>query len=303
MSNAPTLLVMAAGLGSRFGGIKQMSPVGEAGEFIIDYSVYDAWRAGFRKVVFIVREELVAPMKEHFGTSLDGRMECEYVVQSLQDLPDGFKCPETRVKPWGTGHAVWCARNAIKGNFAIVNGDDFYGRQSFEAMAEFLNSADCTPKSCGMVAFRLNNTLSENGTVSRGICSVNAEGLLTDIVERTAIEAQPGGKARFQEADGTWVPLTGLEPASMNLWGFSDSFFAQLDTQLKDFLQANIDTPKKEFFVPTVVHNLIAQGWKTYVRNSTERWFGMTYTADREIVQNELRKLTDAGVYPHGLWK
>ena len=299
----PTLLVMAAGLGSRFGGIKQMSPVGEAGEFIIDYSVYDAWRAGFGKVVFIVRDELLAPMKEHFGSHLDGRIECEYVIQSLQTLPEGFACPATRAKPWGTGHAVWCARNAIQGNFAIVNGDDFYGKQSFAAMAEYLNSADCGPRDYGMVAFRLNNTLSENGTVSRGICTVDAQGLLTDVVERTAIEAQPGGAARFQEADGSWSPLTGQEPASMNLWGFNDSLFGQLDIQLKEFLQANIDEPKKEFFVPTVVHNLIGQGWRVHVRHSTERWFGLTYTEDRQIVLDELRRLTESGVYPHGLWR
>ena len=299
---SPTLLVLAAGLGSRYGGIKQMDPVGPGGEFILDYSVYDAWRAGFKSVVFIVREELVEPLKEHFGNGLEGKLEVAYVIQAKNDLPAPFACPETRVKPWGTGHAVWCARNVITGPFGMVNADDFYGKESFAEMAKLLASPEFNDTACGMVAFRLNNTLSENGSVSRGICSVDANGLLTGVVERTTIEAQPEGRARYQDENGAWQPLTGLEPASMNLWGFPQSAFAEIDAQLKDFLAANVNEPKKEFFIPSVVNTLVAKGWKAHVRNSPEKWFGMTYTEDRAIVRDQIAALTKNGVYPEKLW-
>ncbi len=300
---SPTLLVLAAGMGSRYGGIKQMDPVGPDGEFILDYSVYDAWRAGFDKVVFIIREELEEPLREHFGNRLDGKVEVKYVVQSLDKLPEGFKTPETRKKPWGTGHAVWCAKDAIQGPFAMVNADDFYGKDSFTEMAKLLADKNFNDTACGIVAFRLNNTLSENGSVSRGICTVK-DGLLTDVVERTTIEALPAGKARFQNEDGSWTELTGEEPTSMNLWGFPGSLFSKLDAQLKEFLAANINEPKKEFFIPSVVNTLIKQdGWKSLVRTSPEKWFGMTYSEDRKIVLEQVKKLTAEGVYPNGLWR
>ncbi len=303
MSSTPTLLVLAAGMGSRYGGIKQMDPVGPDGEFILDYSIYDAWRAGFGKVVLVIREELEAPLREHFGNRLEGKVEVEYVVQSLDRLPQGFTTPETRKKPWGTGHAIWCARNAIQGSFAMVNADDFYGRDSFTEMARLLADPAFGKTTCGIVAFRLNNTLSENGSVSRGICAVE-NGHLTDVVERTTIEALPGGKARYQNEDGSWTPLTGEEPTSMNLWGFPVELFPELDRQLQEFLQANLQEPKKEFFIPTVVNTLIKQkGWTSLVRTSPERWFGMTYSEDRKLVLDQVKKLTAQGVYPACLWR
>lgn len=300
---SPTLLVLAAGMGSRYGGIKQMDPVGPDGEFILDYSVYDAIRAGFKQVVFIIRQELEAPLREHFGNRLEGKIEAKYVVQSLDKVPEGYTTPASRQKPWGTGHAVWCAREAIQGPFAMVNADDFYGKESFAEATKLLGDPGFNDSSCGIVAFRLNNTLSENGSVSRGICAV-ADGLLTDVVERTTIEALPGGKARFQDDDGSWKELTGLEPTSMNLWAFPASVFTELDAQWKEFLAANIQEPKKEFFIPTVVNTLIKKNsWKCIARTSPEKWFGMTYSADRAIVLEQVKKLTADGVYPAGLWR
>ncbi len=299
----PTLLVLAAGMGSRYGGIKQMDPVGPDGEFILDYSVYDALRAGFGKVVFIIREELEEPLREHFGNRLDGKIEVEYVVQSLDRLPEGYVVPETRKKPWGTGHAIWCARNAIQGPFAMVNADDFYGKDSFLEMAKLLQDPSFTDKTCGIVAFRLNNTLSEHGSVSRGICAVE-NNRLTDVVERTTIEAVAGGSARYQNEDGSWTPLTGQEPTSMNLWGFPVTIFAQLDQQLREFLDKNLQEPKKEFFIPTVVNTLIKEkGWDSLVRTSPEKWFGMTYAEDRQLVLEQVKALTAQGVYPARLWR
>ncbi len=298
----PSLLVLAAGLGSRYGGIKQMDPVGPHGEFILDYSVFDAWRAGFKRVVFIIRKELEAPLREHFGRKLDGRMEMEFVVQSLDELPAGYTVPTGRTKPWGTGHAIWCARNAIRGPFAAINADDFYGRRSFEQLTDFFKSAQFTPTSCAMVAFQLNRTLSENGTVSRGICSANDEGLLTGIVERTSI-VPDGTAAKYQDEDGTWKPLTGLEPASMNLWGFPDALFPRLEELLIEFLKQNGTAMKAEFYIPFAVNSLIANaGWKAYLRTTPEHWFGMTYPQDHQMVTSRIATLTQEGVYPENLW-
>ena len=299
----PTLVVLAAGMGSRYGGIKQMDPVGPDGEFILDYSVYDAWRAGFRRVVFIVREDIEEALRGHFAGRLDGRIEADYAVQRLTDLPTGYECPSGRAKPWGTGHAIWCARHAVKGPFAAINADDFYGRRSFEELAAFLNGPELTDSSCALVAFRLANTLSENGSVSRGICTGDADGMLADIVERTSIEPDGAG-ARFKDERGEWQPLTGEEPASMNLWAFPDTLFPKLEALLKEFLDAHIGEPKSEFYIPTVVNTLLQRReWRVYLRRSPEKWFGMTYSADRAMVLERLAELTRIGEYPAGLWR
>jgi len=297
-----SLLVLAAGLGSRYGGIKQMDPVGPEGEFVIDYSVYDAWRAGFRKVVFIIREELEAPLKEHFAANLAGRMDMEFVCQRLTDLPDGLQCPATRQKPWGTGHAIWCARNVLQGQFACINADDFYGAESFRVLADFLQSEAAQRGDFALVAYQLAKTLSDFGTVSRGICRVE-DGKMQDVVERTSIRRNAAGQVEFEE-NGQKFPLTGEEPTSLNLWGFSETLFPHLDRLFKEFLKTNLQEPKKEFFIPTVVDTLVKGGIvQVHALPTTERWFGMTYPEDRQLVVENIAKLTAQGLYPARLWE
>lgn len=298
-----TLLVLAAGLGSRYGGIKQMDPVGIGGGYVLDYSMFDAVRAGFTKVVLVIRDELEEHLREHFR-QLDGRLEIQYVTQRLNDLPAPFKCPEGRTKPWGTGHAIWTARNAINTPFAAINADDFYGAQTFRVLADFLLGPECNDDTYAMVAFRLSNTLSENGTVSRGICKDDGNGYLASVVERTSIEGTANGGACFKDDDGSWKPLTGEEPASMNFWGFTPSLFPRLETLFKDFLTAHGQAPKSEFYIPFVVDALIKQGTcRARMLKTPERWFGMTYSQDRELVVSKIRELTSKGVYPADLWK
>ena len=297
-----TLLVLAAGMGSRYGGIKQMDPVGQAGEFVLDYSVYDAWRAGFNRVVFVIREELEAPLREHFGDRLEQRLEVAYVNQRLEDLPPGFDVPPERAKPWGTGHAVWSAREAIDGPFGVINADDFYGPGAYRLLADFLRSAPSDANGYCMVAYRLANTLSPHGSVARGICTVDENNLLRRVVERTAIELTPAGP-RFQQADGSWGTLTGEEPASLNLWGFNASIFAELARLFKLFLTRSAADPKAEFFIPTVVDTLIKeQRCRTTVLQTDEHWFGMTYQQDRQRVVEEIRARIEAGIYGPDLW-
>ncbi|NMA42719.1 MAG: nucleotidyltransferase [Oligosphaeraceae bacterium] len=300
--HSPSILVLAAGLGSRYGGIKQMDPVGPHGEFVLDYSVFDAWRAGFRKAVLVIREELEEPLREHFAGKMDGKMQVDYVCQRLDDLPAPFVCPSSRQKPWGTGHAIWSARHALKGRFAVINADDFYGAQSYQILSKFLSSSDCEQDTYAMVAYRLANTLSEHGAVSRGICRVDEQGFLQDVVERTSIEPTERG-ARYKDESGNWQPLTGEEPASLNLWGFADGLFAQMELLFKQFLKNHGQEEKSEFFIPSVVDSLIKAGQcRTKVLNTPEHWFGMTHASDREIVVERIAKLTAEGVYPQRLW-
>ena len=296
-----TLVVLAAGLGSRYGGIKQMDPIGANGEFVLDYSMFDALRAGFDKVVLVIRDELEEPLKEHFK-ALDGRVEIAYVKQRLTDLPAGFTCPEGRVKPWGTGHAIWSARNAVDSPFAAINADDFYGAGTYKVLADFLLGSDCNQNTYAMVAFKLSNTLSENGTVSRGICTDDGNGYLAGVVERTSIEGYGDG-ARFMDDDGKWQPLTGKEPASMNFWGFSPSLFGRLEKLFVEFLKARGGEMKSEFYIPSVVDTLIKRGEvRSRMLQTDERWFGMTYADDRAQVVAKVRELTAAGLYPEKLW-
>ena len=301
----PTLLVLAAGLGSRYGqGIKQMDPVGPDGEFVLDYSVYDAWRAGFGKVVFIIRQDLEEDLRKHFGSNLEGRMEVEYVVQDKTILPGGVACPSKREKPWGTGHAIWSARNAIHTPFAAINADDYYGTTSFELMADFLQSEKCGDRQFGMVGFELNRTLSANGTVSRGICQKSHEGYLLSVVERKGIEAVEGGAHCLDDDGKTFIPLTGRETVSMNFWGFTPAIFGHLESQFAEFWTKNSHDLKAEYFIPTVVDTLIQRGAaQVRVLETTDHWFGMTYAEDRAIVREKLKDLTALGLYPQPLWQ
>ena len=301
----PTLLVLAAGLGSRYGqGIKQMDPVGPDGEFVLDYSVFDAWRAGFGKVVFIIRADLEEDLRKHFGSNLDGRMDVDYVVQDKTVLPGGVTCPAKREKPWGTGHAIWSARNAITTPFAAINADDYYGSMSFELMANFLQSDKCSDAQFGMVGFELNRTLSANGTVSRGICQKSQAGYLLSVVERKGIEATADGAHCLGDDGKTFLPLTGRETVSMNFWGFTPAIFGHLESQFAEFWAKNSHDLKAEYFIPTVVDTLIQRELATVrVLETTDRWFGMTYAEDRAIVREKLKDLTSLGLYPQPLWQ
>ncbi|MBN2450825.1 MAG: nucleotidyltransferase [Lentisphaeria bacterium] len=298
----PTLLVLAAGLGSRYGGIKQMDPVGPDGEFVLDYSLYDAWRAGFRSVVQVVRQEIEGPLREHLGDALDGRLEVAYVQQRLDDLPEGWSVPAGRTKPWGTGHAVRAARGVIDGPFAVINADDFYGAGAYREVARFLGAADYDGGSCCMVAYRLGNTLSDHGSVARGICRRDAQGLLMEVAERTCIERTETG-ARYRLDDGSWEALRGDEPASLNFWGFPGGIFRALEGLFVEFLEARGDDPVAEFFIPTALDALIRRGrCRTVMLNTDEHWFGMTYAEDRALVVRRVAELTRAGRYPAPLW-
>jgi len=296
---APTLVVLAAGIGSRFGGWKQIEPLGPSGEITIDYSIFDAWRAGFGRVVFVVRPEVETPMRNHFTERLRGRMEMAFVRQRLDDLPSGFTVSAARSKPWGTAHAVWVARNVVRGPFAVINADDFYGAGSYRILGAYLARGADT---YAMVGFPLRNTLSPHGTVSRGICSVTAHGFLTAVVERTRIRAEGDGAA-FEDETGAWRPLTGDEIASMNMWGFTPGFFEDATPRFRAFLEENGNHPKAEFFLPSVVDTLIRGGRRRVrVLPTEEHWFGITYAADLEGARQQIMELVQHGVYPKDLW-
>lgn len=277
MTTKPTLLVLAAGMGSRFGGDKQISGVGPQGEYILDYSLYDAWRAGFGHVVLVIRRELEAPLREHFGHRWDGLLEISYVEQRLDCLPDGFVCPAERVKPWGTGHAIWCARDAVKGPFAVINADDLYGAETFRLLGEHLLQGG----GYALCGFRLDRTLSENGGVSRGICAVDAQGLLQGVVETHGIVKNDAGQLVCEVGEGQQRLLTGREVASMNFWGFPQTLFGALEAQLREFLAQHGQELKSEFYIPAVVDRLIREETLAVkVLETPEQWFGMTYVAD-----------------------
>jgi len=303
MPTPPTLLVLAAGMGSRYGGLKQLDPVGPSGETVLDYGVYDAARAGFGRVVFIIRRDFDAQFREQVGAKYVGHLAVDYAYQSLDALPNGYRPPEGREKPWGTGHAVWCARDQLDGPFAVINADDFYGADSFAQLAQFLKAEPPENTSfarAAMVGFRLKNTLSENGAVSRGICRVDAAtGQLQSIEEHTGILANTVGRAPDTRYSGD-------EITSMNCWGFgspTSPFLDGLDTQLRAFLDSQGQELKSEFYLPAAVSALIARSEATVqLLPTTSQWFGVTYREDRAQVVARLAALVAAGEYPKKLF-
>ena len=297
----PTLLILAAGMGSRFGGLKQVEPVGPNGEAIIDYTIFDAIRAGFGKVVFIIRESFADAFREKFDAKLKGKIDVEYVFQELDNLPEGFTLPLGREKPWGTAHAILVAKDSVKEPFCALNADDFYGRNAYEVMADFLTKSKDDAE-YSMVGYELKNTLSDHGSVSRGICSVDNNQNLIKIVETKKIVKREESVISIEE-DGREQPLTGNEHASMNIWGFKPSIFETLENKFIEFLKTQINKPKSEMYIPSVVFEMIEEQKATVkVLEAHSPWFGVTYKEDKPIVVNRLRKLIDDGEYPEKLW-
>ncbi|MCM1301107.1 MAG: nucleotidyltransferase [Alistipes senegalensis] len=297
----PTLFVLAAGMGSRYGGLKQLDGLGPNGETIMDYSIFDAIRAGFGKVVFVIRKDFEQDFREKVLAKYEHHIPVEVVFQSVDDLPAGFACPPDRTKPWGTNHAVLMGKEAIREPFAVINADDFYGRDGFRVLGEWLSKADGEGKYC-MVGYRIGNTLSESGTVARGICQTDANGYLTGVVERTDV-ARVDGEITFTGDDGKPAHTDDTTPVSMNMWGFTPDYFIHSEEYFRRFLQENIDKPKAEFFIPLVVNELIVNGKATVeVLDTTAKWFGVTYAADRQGVVDKIAALIAAGEYPEKLW-
>ena len=300
--NKPTLVIMAAGMGSRFGGCKQITPVDDAGHVIIDFSIYDAVRAGFGRVVCIIKPEMEADFRAAIGDRIAPFVELKYAYQQIDMLPDGYSVPEGRVKPWGTGHAVLCAAGCIDGPFAVINADDFYGRGAFQAACDFL-SAPHAPNEHAMVAYRVENTLTENGSVSRGVCSAE-NGLLTGVVERTKIVPRPGGAAFIEDETETFLPNG--TPVSMNLWAFQHSILDELKNRFTAYLDENLpkNPMKCEYFLPLIPNALIHEGaGSVRVLDTDERWFGVTYHDDLAKVQAAIREMKQKGLYPEKLWQ
>ena len=293
---------MAAGMGSRYGGLKQLDGVGPSGETIMDYSVFDAARAGFGKVVFVIGRHFERDFREKVLAKYEGRIPTEVVFQSVDALPDGFVPPADRVKPWGTGHAVLTAAGTVREPFAVINADDFYGRNGFEVLARFLAGTDGTGQYC-MVGYRVGNTLSESGSVSRGVCETDTDGFLTSVTECTEIRRQEGRGIIFRDEQDEYHALAPETPVSMNMWGFTPDYFRYSEEYFKEFLRANIDNPKAEYYIPLMVNKLITEGTATVeVLDTTAKWFGVTYAADRQGVVDKIRALVDAGEYPAKLF-
>ena len=309
MCKKPVLVVMAAGMGSRYGGLKQIDPVGSKGEAILDYSLYDAYEAGFRTAVIVIKEAIREDFMATVGKRLEKcPLEIRYAYQEITKIPEGFSIPEGRVKPWGTGHAVLCAREAVDGApFAAINADDYYGKEAYRNLYNFLETAQDTDKyAYCMVAYHMGNTVTENGSVARGICVTDENSFLTSVTERTQIEQYDGGIHYIGDDGETWVDVAADTPVSMNMWGFTGSFMEELNTNFPLFL-AN-DVPKNplkaEMFLPTVISRLISTGKATVkMLRTSDKWYGVTYAADKPNVIAALRALTAEGKYPDGLWR
>lgn len=296
----PTLLVLAAGMGSRYGGLKQIDPVGPAGETIIDYSIFDAVRAGFGKLVFVIRHDIESAFREAIGARFEKRLPVEYVFQELDKLPSGFSVPPTRKKPWGTGQAILMAEQVIHEPFAAINADDFYGAASFRVLAEHLSSG---AQDYAMVGFVLRKTLSEFGSVARGVCRTTPDGYLEGVTELTKIE-KDGAGAKYIDASGAAKRLSGDEPVSMNMWGFTPGVFTHLREQLIAFLEKHGRDEKTELYIPSVVNELVqARRERCKVLRTTDSWFGVTYREDRPFVVEGIRALIARGDYPQKLWE
>lgn len=301
----PTLLLLAAGMGSRYGGLKQLDGLGPNGETIMDYSIYDAIKAGFGKIVFVIRKDFEQDFRDKVLSKYEGHIPVELCFQSLDALPEGFKCPEERVKPWGTNHAVMMAKDCIKEPFCVINCDDFYNRDAFMVIGKFLSELPegCTNK-YAMVGFRVGNTLSENGSVARGICSKDKDENLTTVVERTEI-MRVDGPICYKDEEGKWIPVEDNTPVSMNMWGFTPDYFEHSINYFKEFLadEKNMKNLKAEFFIPLMVNKLINENTATVkVLDTTSKWFGVTYAADRQSVVDKIQSLIDSGVYPNKLF-
>ena len=296
-----TLVILAAGMGSRYGGLKQIDPISDAGEFILDFSVYDAIRVGFTKVVFVIKEENLSVFRETVGRRIEGSIEVAYAFQSLTDLPEGFTCPEGRTKPFGTAHAVLAARKEICEPFAVINADDFYGREAFESIAAHLKEAKAG-EYC-MAGYVLANTLTENGSVSRGACEIDGDGYLVDVVERTSIS--PAGETAVYTENGESYPIPYDAIVSMNCWGFTPDVLPRIEEGFARFLRsAEGDPMKREYYLPFAVRECMEAGQcSVRVYETNAKWYGVTYSADRDSVKNGIRELISSGVYPNGLWK
>ena len=302
----PTLLLLAAGMGSRYGGLKQLDGLGPNGETIMDYSIYDAIQAGFGKIVWVIRKDFEKDFREKILSKYEGHVPCELVFQSLDKLPEGYSVPEGRQKPWGTNHAVMRAENVIHEPFCVINCDDFYNRDCFKVIGKFLSELpEGSKNTYAMVGFRVGNTLSENGSVSRGVCSKDDKNHLTGVVERTEIVPKDADNAQYKDENGNWVTIPNTTPVSMNVWGFTPDYFEYSDKFFKDFLNApeTKANPKAEYLIPWVVNKLITDGTATCeVLDTTSKWFGVTYSADRPGVVAKIQKLVDEGVYPNKLF-
>jgi len=299
----PTLVILAAGMGSRYGSLKQVDPVGPAGETILEYSVFDAIRAGFGKVVFVIRRDIENDFKEIFIHKLQKHIEVDYVFQEIDMIPPGIHVPAERVKPWGTGHAAMVAASKVKEPFAVINADDYYGSDAYRKMAGYLSKLNNNQIDYAMVGFDLDNTLSEHGFVSRGVCEVDKSSNLVSVTERTRIEGADKGVS-YKDANDASIYIDTKSIVSMNFWGFTPVFFQQLEDHFLDFIRANYTNLKSEFFLPFVVDDLIkARKATVKVLRSTDRWFGVTYKEDKPRVVAKIKELTEDGLYPKRLWK
>ena len=298
----PTLLVLAAGLGSRYGGLKQLDGLGPNEETIMDYSIYDAVNAGFGKVVFVIRKSFEEEFKEKVTKKYEHLIPVEIVFQELDNLPEGFTLNPERVKPWGTNHALMMGKDAIKEPFAVINADDFYGRNSFKVLCDFLTKLGNSKNTYCMVGYRVGNTLSESGTVARGVCETDAASNLTGVVERTQIK-RIDGVVKYKDENDEWISLPDTKPVSMNMWGFTPDYFEYSDDFFVHFLKENEEVLKAEFFIPVLVNDLIVNDKATVkVLDTTSQWFGVTYQEDRPWVVNKLNELVENGEYPSPLF-